>query len=856
MKLLNELFRSWTWTMAWRDSRATRGRLFLFSLSISLGVAALVTIQSLGRSVERAIGQQAKTLLGADLVVTSRSPLSPADDTWLAALGGTTARETSFSTMLTSTNGTRLVNARALAGNFPFYGQLETIPTNAADAFYRGEGVVIEESLLQQFGIQIGDSVRLGKADFKVLGSLRKVPGDSVAFGALAPRVYFPAADLDRTGLLKGVSLARYRLYFKLDPTLDAEKWVKDHESELRQRRLDTDTVARRQRDLGRAMENLFRFLNLVALVALLLGAIGVASAVQVHLRRKLSSIAVLRCLGASMASTFAIYLAQALALGASGSLVGVGLGLMASLGLPQLLRGILPVAFQSQFEWTSAIFGGLVGLGICGVFTLLPLLEIRTISPLAAIRAAYEPPRRRSAATWMVYGLMGLAVAGFSGAQTPHWWEGLVFAAGLTAALGILAATASGIVFLARQWARLPMPFVFRQGLASLHRPNNRTMLLLVSLGLGTFLLVTLQLTRTVLLEQLFPSGQTPGPNALLFDIQVDQRDGLSSLFTKLNLPNLGEAPVVTMRLEKIKGVTTEALSKKEGDQRSKGERVPEWLLRREYRATWRTNLVEAEHVTAGSLATQFMGEPSSSNRVPVSLEVSIAKELHVTVGDDLEFDVQGVPVPCRVSSLRDVDWRQMRPNFYVVFPSGVLESAPAMYLTATHLPDSQTSARLQREMGLQFPNISTIDLATVLQTLEGILNKVALAIRFMAGLTVGTGLIVLVGAILSGRGQRVQEAVLLRTLGASRFQIRQILFTEYAVLGLFSALTGIMLAVVASWALARFTFEVKYAWSPGVLLSALGTVPMLTVTVGLLSSRGVAEQSPLEILRQEGTG
>jgi len=856
MSVLIALLQRWTWTMAWRDSQSTRGRLFLFSLSISLGVAALVAIDSLGESVRRAIGQQAKTLLGADLVVTSRSPVTPQDEEWLATLGGSLARETSFSTMLSTTNGNRLVNARALDGGFPFYGQLETEPATAASAFHQGKGVLVEESLLQQFGVKPGDSVRLGKADFPVLGALRKVPGDGVAFGALAPRVLFPAADLDRTGLLKGVSLARYRRYFQLDSKVDAEKWVKENETELRKRRLETDTVARRQRDLGRAMENLFRFLNLVALVALLLGAIGVASAVQVHLRRKLASIAVLRCLGASISATFAIYLAQALALGTAGSLVGIVFGLAASLGLPSLLQGVLPVSIQTHWEWTSAAIGGAVGVGICLIFTLLPLLELRRVSPLAAIRAAFEPPRRRSAASWVVYAMMALAVAGFSGAQTPHWWEGFAFTGGLAVALGLLAGTAALIVQLAQQLTRLPLAFVVRQGLASLHRPNNRTLLLLVSLGLGTFLIVTLQLTRTVLLEQLFPPGQKNGPNALLFDIQTDQRDGLQTLFQRLGLPILSEAPVVTMRLLKVKEVPTETLVRKEGDPHERGDRPPDWALRREYRSTWRTNLIEAEHLIAGSLSPAFVGEPSASNRVPVSVEATIARELRVGVGDTLEFDIQGVPVPCTITSLRDVDWRQLRPNFYVVFPAGVLESAPAMFLTATHLPDSETSARLQRELGKGFPNVSTIDLATVLQTLEGILNKVALAIRFMAGLTVGTGVVVLIGAILSGRGQRVQEAVLLRTLGASRFQIRKILFTEYAVLGLFSALTGIVLSVAASWALARFTFQVDYAWSPGILLTALVAVPMVTITVGILTSRGVAEEPPLEILRQEGTG
>lgn len=844
------LFRRWTWVMAWRDSRSSRGRLLLFSFSISLGIAALVTLQSLSMFVRRGIALQSKALLGADLVITSRNPLTKEDDEWLSKLGNKTARETSFSTMLTTTNGTRLVNARAMSGPFPFYGKLESLPESASDAFQRDEGVLLEESLLQQFSLHPGDIVRLGKADFPILGALQKVPGENLAFGALAPRVYLPASAIDRTGLLRGISLARHRIYFQLPPTFDTDDWVTVNETELRKRHLETETVAKRQRDLGRGMENLFRFLNLVALVALLLGAIGVASAVQVHLRRKLSSIAILRCLGASLNSTFTIYLAQSLALGAVGSLIGMAMGVVVSLILPTYLRGVSSVTLESRVEGTAVAFGGGVGLCICVVFTLLPLLEIRRIAPLAAIRAAFEPPRRPDGLTWIVRTALGLSIAIFASTQSQRWWEGLAFTAGLAIALGLLAGMARLTMAMARPLVRLRLPFAIRQGMAGLYRPNNRTTLLLVSLGLGTFLMVTLQLTRKVLLQELFPANRTQGANALMFDIQVDQLEAFRTLMSHLELPILNKSAVVTMRLQSVQGIDTDILAK------DKAKKLPEWRLRREYRASWRTQLVEREHLVEGSLAIQFIGIPSSSNHVPVSVEADFAKDLHLGLGDVLDFDVQGVPMPCQISSIREVDWRQLRPNFYVIFPNGVLEAAPAMYLVSTRIPNAETNARLQRELGKSFPNISTIDLATVLQTLEGILDKIGLAIRMMAGLTVATGVIVLVGVLVSGRGQRVQESVLLRTLGASRLQVRLILLTEYAVLGFFSALTGTILAVLASWALARFTFEINYAWSPDVIGMALSVVPLLTVTVGLLTSRGVAGQPPLEILRQEGNG
>ena len=859
--------------MAWRDSRASRRRLLLFSSSISLGIAALVAIGSLGRNLEDAIRQQSKSLLGADLVLTARQAFTAEDEALFLRFGGETARETSFSTMLVLTHGTRLVNARAVSGGFPFYGQLETEPASAAAEFRAGGGVLIEEGVLQQFGVGRGDSVKLGAASFRILGALRKVPGDTVAFATIAPRVYLAASDLATTELLKGGSLARYRVHFRLPDPTDVEALLKPLEPELAARRLDSDTVKKRQRDLGASLGNLYRFLNLVALVALLLGAVGIASAIHVHVRQKLPDVAVLRCLGAPLADTFGIYLAQGIALGATGSFIGIALGALIAQKLPAVIGGFVPFAFVPRFAWGAAVEASSAGFGVCLLFALLPLLEVRRVSPLAAIRAAYDGPPRPDPARWAVAALIAIAVAAFSMSQTERWTEGLAFAAGLGAAFALLAGAARLVVWLARRLVPASLPFVWRQGLASLHRPQNRTTLLLLSLGLGTFLILTLHLVRGTLLTQLFPAGNGSKANAVLFDIQPDQKDGVVALLRSQGLPVIDEAPIVTMRLRSVKGVPTETLVQ------DKTKRVPDWVLRREYRSTWRTNLVDSEEVVAGKFVASF-SQPRSMPAgrkadgregqgtgpsglsaedplaVPVSLEEGIAKDLQVGLGDEIVFDVQGVPITCRVGSLRKVDWRQVRPNFFVVFPAGVLEDAPAMHVLATHVADAAASAMMQREVVKAFPNVSAIDLTLVLQTLDGILAKVGFVIRFMALFTVATGLVVLAGAVLSGRWQRMQEAILLRTLGASRAQIRQVLFAEYATLGLLAAITGSGLAVIASWALAVFAFKAGYDFAalPVPLAIALSGVTTLTVLVGLATSRGIADQPPLEILRREG--
>jgi putative ABC transport system permease protein len=263
---------------------------------------------------------------------------------------------------------------------------------------------------------------------------------------------------------------------------------------------------------------------------------------------------------------------------------------------------------------------------------------------------------------------------------------------------------------------------------------------------------------------------------------------------------------------------------------------------------------LIDTESLSAGTWIPKMSGEPSDTNPVPVSLEDGIARELGLSLGNTILFDVQGIPMPCRVASLRTVDWRQVRPNFFVVFPTGVLEEAPAQYVVATRIESAAESASFQRDLLKSYPNVSTVDLTLVLQTLDTILSRVGFVIRFMALFTVVTGLIVLAGAIVTGRWQRLQESVLLRTLGASRRQIRQILLAEYIALGSLASGTGIVLAVAASAALSVFAFKSPPKISLLSLPVAWAVVTALTAGMGLFGSRGISRESPLEVLRREG--
>lgn len=837
-------------TLAWRDSRRSRRRLVLFSFSVVLGIAALVAIGSFTANLREAIEGQAKTLLGADLAVTARAPFSSDLQDYLDKVGGEQSKEVSLASMALfpgSNNQTRLVSVRAVAGKYPFYGDVVTAPLGAEHAVREtaGDAALVEETLMMQFGARVGDPVKVGQSTFHIAGALKKMPGDSAAIAMLSPRVYIPLARLDETGLLGPGSLLRYRTYLRLAPGRSVEAIVRDMRERFSSLRLGFETVEQRKRELGQGLKNVYAFLSLIGFVSLFLGGIGVASAINVYIRQKISTVAVLRCLGASARQSFSIYLVQGLALGLIGAFTGAALGVGIQLLLPAIVRDFLPFDVAFFVSWLAVARGMGAGLVICVVFTLLPLLAVRKVSPLLALRSAFvEPETGWDGWRLTLYAVIAGSVLGFAVWQTGRWTIGLGFAGGLFVTFLVLAGLARGVAWVTRRFLPRGLPYVWRQGVANLHRPNNRTVLLLVSLGLGTFLLLTLGLARETLLAQIRGRGAGDRPNLLFFDIQDDQIEPLGRMLATAGAPVRAQAPIVTMRLSEWKGRPVEEVLK------DHTVHIPAWTLRREYRSTFRGTLTETEKITAG----QFVGQAvTGSVPIPVSVEEGLAKDMQLKVGDELVWDVQGVPLATRVASLRTVDWQRLQPNFFVVFPTGVLESAPKFFVLAARAATTADSARLQQQVVRQFPNVSAIDLGLILQTLDTIFSKVEFVVRFMALFTVVTGAIVLVGAVLTGRYQRVREAVLLRTLGATRRQLMQIQLAEYAVLGVLAAFTGGLLAFGGNALLAKFVFEVPVVAPIKLLAGAVAGVTTLTVLTGLVANRGVATYPPLEVLRQE---
>ncbi len=832
--------------MAVRDSRGSRRKLLLFVSSMILGVAALVAISSFGGNLEKAVDEEAKTLLGADLSIESRSSWTPAIEALVDSIGGDRSYRVSFSSMVyfPKNGGTRLSTIRALEGDYPYYGEIESSPPEAARTYLDNAEALLEGTLLKQFNAQVGDSIRVGARTYRIAGEIVKTPRETSAMGMLSPRVFVPLAGLDTLLLSRG-SRANYEIFLKFDEGANVEELVESIEPKLRAEKVGFDTIAERQEDWNEGLTNLYRFLNLVGFIALLLGGVGIASAVHVYIRQRIETVAILRCLGAKSGPTFSIYLFQAAVMGLLAAVLGSLLGIGIQWTIPRLLADFLPVDVEVGIVWGPVLLGLSIGIGVSLLFALLPLLSVKNISPLLTLRktvdaSGAEPSRWR----YVIYAALVLAVLGFSMLQAPTWWIGLAYGGGIFAVFGLLGVVAKGITILARRFFPSTWPYPWRQGFSNLFRPNNQTVILMLALGLGTFLIVTLFLVQQVLLNQIQLAGGEGRPNLVFFDIQPDQLEQVAGVVSDQNLPVIEKVPLVSMRIAQINDRTIEEI--RQDTLRDDYT----WAHRREYQSTYRDHLNDAETLLAGTFEGSYDDE---NGLVPVSIEEDIASELQVSLGDSIVWDIQGVKIKTQITSLREIDWQRVQTNFFFVFPNGVLEDAPQFYVVLTRTPDDVGSASLQSAMVERFPNVSAIDLTLILTVFDTIYNRISFVLRFMALFSIITGVIVLIGAVTVSRFQRIQESVLLKTLGASRRQIIKILFIEYLFLGFLSATTGVVLSLLCSWLLTEFVFEATFYLEPWVLVVSIVAVAMLTILIGMLNSRGVYDRPPLEVLRAE---
>ncbi len=836
----------WLVKMAWRDSRRNRSRLLLFVSSIILGIAAMVAIYSLGENMSQEVDRQAASLLGADLMIGTGKQVTPEIRKMADSLADRRSEQRMFPSMIyfTKSNKTRLVQVRALGGEFPYYGELETVPASAGKDFKNGQAALVDQTMMLQYEAKVGDSVKVGNVTFVIAGTLINAPGQTGLSASVAPPVYIPLQYLEQTGLAQKGSRMVTQFFFKFDKPVNMKELTEKLRPRLDIEAMSYETVETQKENTARSLQDLTEFLALVSFIALLLGCVGVASAIHIYVREKIRSVAILRCLGTKGWQAFLIYLIQIVVIGFLGSVAGALLGVIIQQFLPIAFQDFLPIKVTTELSSRSIGQGIVLGVVISFLFALLPLVSVRKISPLNTLRLSFQKfSAFRDPVKWLVYLLILLFVFGFSYLQIKEIPETIAFCIVITVAFLLLVGTAALLMWAVRRFFPNAWNYLWRQGLANLYRPNNQTTILIVAIGLGTAIICTLFSIRAILLKRIELTARDNRSNTILFDIQPQQRDSVVALAKEFNLPFDGTVPIVNMRLEKINSINAETLRKDSTIKMWRG------TFDREYRVTFRDSTISSERITKG----KWSGKVEEPGKVFISLDENFAKNNSIKIGDTMLFNVQGAPVTTIVGSFRKVDWGRVQTNFLVVFPTGVLEQAPMFHVLVTRIDNKDMSAKFQQQMVQRFPNVTIIDLSAVLNIVSNIIDKVGFIIRFMAAFCIITGLIVLIASVLISKYQRIQESVLLRTLGASRKQIFYINALEYFFLGALAAATGMFLSLGAAWLVAKFVFETEFVlkWLP--LLGVFLSVCFLTVFIGLLNSRSVVTRPPLEILREE---
>lgn len=831
--------------MAWRDAKASKVRLLLFMASIILGIAAVVSIQLFSTNLKDNIQRQSKTLMGADFIIDSRQEPTERAQEIIDSLRPD-ASEVNFVSMVAfpKNGGTKLVQVRGLDGNFPFYGKINTQPASASNSYQGSGGALVDATLMLQFNAKPGDSIKIGALTLPIAGALKSIPGSSAISRSVAPPILIPYRLIEATELLQFGSRKEYQYYYKTSDTLNLQRLEDKLEPQLDLENADLDTHTSTTERLGKRYDNVGKFLNLAAFIALLLGCIGIASSVHIYIKEKLSAIAILKCMGASRLQSFLIFLIQIAGIGivggCFGSLIGIGLQEL----FPYLLKDFLPFEVEITISAQPILIGVFLGLFMSVLFALLPLLRTWYVSPLEVLRVDEQATQEPRKVRVLVYIAILIFLFLFSFWLIKDALYALAFVGTTVITFAVLAGVSLIFIKTIKRFFPKRWSYTARQSLLNLFRPNNQTVVLIVAIGLGTFLISTLYFTKDILLAKTEVGKTSENANIIILDVQKEQREAVAKSITARDLPVLNNIPLVTMRMHSIKGQLVNDLRKDSTLQ------VRGWILNHEFRTTYRDSLTPSEELIAG----EWIPKLKSGNPVVISISDNLASDANITVGDLVVFNVQGVLMETTVGSIRRVDWAQMQLNFSILFPEGVLEQAPQFNVFTTSVPDEVSSAALQRDLVAKFPNVSIIDLRQVYTLVEDILDKVSWIINFMAFFSILTGIIVLIGSVRTSKYQRIKESVLLRTLGAKNIQILHISAFEYVFLGLLGSLVGIVLALISSLCLAIFVFKEPFVPSLIPFVVFLPGITLLVVAIGLSNIQTVLRSSPLEVLRREG--
>ena len=840
--------------MAVRETRASLQRLFFFFICIAVGVAAIVALRSVIQSVRGVFGTEAKSLIAADVLVATTRDWTPevraTIERRLAGAGPFERTEiVDTPTMVRPADRSKavakMVELRAVEPRFPFYGNIELQGTPVySHALLAGHGVLVRPELLTAIGVAVGDQLVIGGATFTIRGVIVREPGRGMGEFSLGPRVIIAYDDLASTGLLGFGSRARRSMLVKIDEAR-VDPLVKALREDFKDDFVNTRSFRSTEDQIGRDFERAENYLSLVGLIIVILGGIAVSSVTRVFILQKIRSIAVLKCLGARSGQIIAVYILQVMTLGLAGSLLGVAMARGVIAAIPLMLRTSTSILAQAHYgvSWSAAVQGVAIGVLVSLLFSVVPLLQVRFIKPSLLLRD--ETVRHSRDWTGIaVIVVVSLALVALTAWQAASLKVGIVVCAGFAGLAVILHLAGQALIALVAPLAN-SRSFPLRHAVLHLSRPGNQTRVILLAVGLGAFFIVGVRSMQASLLSEFSLQVAQDAPDMFLLDVQRGQADGVRAF---LGDPSHGAGqfqliPVLRARVVGVFGseVTLDGLEQV----RTRGSSIG-----REFTITYRDHLEANERVKEGAF---WNTSPSTAGEV--SIEKLIAERARIHVGDTMKFDILGRVVSAKVTSIRDVEWRESRNGGFVfVFRPGLLDQAPQTFVSPLKGPEGEAArAKFQHDLVERFPNVSVIDFHEVLETIRDVMAKVTLAITVVGGLVLFSGGLILIGAVAMTKFQRVYEAAVFKTLGANTRTIARMLLFEYGVLGSLAGLIGSLGAIVLTWGVSRYALEIPWRVFAGEHVAGVVLTALLVAIIGVVSSLDVLRNKPLATLRAE---
>ena len=874
--------------MAWREIRGSWRQFVFFLACLAVGVGAVVGIELFATNVESLILRDARSLLGGDLEIRAAHQLSESgketlDDlrvrhvavTHVRELVGMAAVPAVEHSQQPGSQATQLVELKAVEEQYPLYGQVEITPHQSLhDALAPLDcpslpcfGAVVQESLLISFGLQLHDHLKIGQAWFAVTGILVKEPDRVASAFSLGPRVLISRQALEATDLVKPGSRIRERYLLRVPKSLALGPLRGELQGRLGPEGAGVSSYRDAQPRIRRFLDQLTIYLGLIGLTSLFVGGIGIACTIHGFMRHKLTTVAILKTLGADAGLLIRVYLLQSLFMGLLGSMGGVAIGVGLQRLLPVLLGELIPVAVSSHVTVLPLGKGLLVGVVTTFCFTIWPLLAIREIPPALVFRREVEQHHAPASSRWKlirdaVIGIardrhrLGTAVMMGCGLTVLATWQARSLTLG---ALFIVAFCAAVIMLQVGVWAllhglgKLPRPrsFVFRQALGNVQRPGNFTRGMAVAIGVGVMVILTVALVKSSLLVALGERIPKDAPTFFFIDIQPDQREAFEVIVQR-------EAPQAPYRVTPVVRARLKAIDGHVIDPEEHKGKKNGWYFTREYVLTALSTLPRDNVVVKGawwpadSRDVKQTDARQQEASIRVSVEDQAAVNLGVDVGSTIEFVVQGTPLPAVVENTRKVDWGSFSMNFFMILAPGALDGAPMTYIASAKVePDEEQP--LQHALVRALPNVTAIKVGDVLANVARLLEQLAWAIQGIALLSMVSGAVVMTAAVSSTRFRRLYESAILKAIGGTRRVVVASFAVEFALIGALAGLIGVGLASALSWAILHFFLDLAWAVQPMVLGWGLLATVGLAVAVGFLSTFKILGEPPLAVLRQE---